>query len=191
MYSLLSIGIMIFGVLIFLVILCAIYVGITYNSLVKTRNIVLEAFSTMDVYLKKRWDLVPNLVEVVKGYAKHEKETFMQITSLCTTSYDQLSAEKKINVNEQLTQGLSKIMAIAENYPELKASQNFLDLSQNLARVEEDIANSRKYYNGAVRKMNTKVQMFPSNLVASMFGFKEYNMFEIETEEKQNVKVEF
>lgn len=191
MYSLLSIGIMIFGVLIFLVILCAIYVGITYNSLVKTRNIVLEAFSTMDVYLKKRWDLVPNLVEVVKGYAKHEKETFMQITSLRTTSYDQLSAEKKINVNEQLTQGLSKIMAIAENYPELKASQNFLDLSQNLARVEEDIANSRKYYNGAVRKMNTKVQMFPSNLVASMFGFKEYNMFEIETEEKQNVKVEF
>lgn len=191
MYSLLSIGIMIFGILIFLVILCAIYVGITYNSLVKTRNIVLEAFSTMDVYLKKRWDLVPNLVEVVKGYAKHEKETFMQITSLRTTSYDQLSAEKKINVNEQLTQGLSKIMAIAENYPELKASQNFLDLSQNLARVEEDIANSRKYYNGAVRKMNTKVQMFPSNLVASMFGFKEYNMFEIETEEKQNVKVEF
>lgn len=191
MYSLLSIGIMIFGILIFLVILCAIYVGITYNSLVKTRNIVQEAFSTMDVYLKKRWDLVPNLVEVVKGYAKHEKETFMQITSLRTTSYDQLSAEKKINVNEQLTQGLSKIMAIAENYPELKASQNFLDLSQNLARVEEDIANSRKYYNGAVRKMNTKVQMFPSNLVASMFGFKEYNMFEIETEEKQNVKVEF
>lgn len=191
MYSLLSIGIMIFGILILLVILCAIYVGITYNSLVKTRNIVLEAFSTMDVYLKKRWDLVPNLVEVVKGYAKHEKETFMQITSLRTTSYDQLSAEKKINVNEQLTQGLSKIMAIAENYPELKASQNFLDLSQNLARVEEDIANSRKYYNGAVRKMNTKVQMFPSNLVASMFGFKEYNMFEIETEEKQNVKVEF
>lgn len=191
MYSLLSIGIIIFGILILLVILCAIYVGITYNSLVKTRNIVLEAFSTMDVYLKKRWDLVPNLVEVVKGYAKHEKETFMQITSLRTTSYDQLSAEKKINVNEQLTQGLSKIMAIAENYPELKASQNFLDLSQNLARVEEDIANSRKYYNGAVRKMNTKVQMFPSNLVASMFGFKEYNMFEIETEEKQNVKVEF
>lgn len=191
MYSLLSIGIMIFGILILLIILCAIYVGITYNSLVKTRNIVLEAFSTMDVYLKKRWDLVPNLVEVVKGYAKHEKETFMQITSLRTTSYDQLSAEKKINVNEQLTQGLSKIMAIAENYPELKASQNFLDLSQNLARVEEDIANSRKYYNGAVRKMNTKVQMFPSNLVASMFGFKEYNMFEIGTEEKQNVKVEF
>lgn len=189
--SVLAGGIMVIGVVVLLLIVCAIFIGVIYNSLVKSRNIVQEAFSTMDVYLKKRWDLVPNLVEVVKGYAKHEKEAFMQITSLRNTSYSQLSAEKKIDVNQQLSQGISKIMAIAENYPELKASQSFLDLSQNLARVEEDIANSRKYYNGAVRKMNTKVQMFPSNLVASMFGFKEYNMFEIESEEKQNVKVEF
>lgn len=187
----LSVGVMIAGILFLLIILCAIYVGVTYNSLVKTRNIVQEAFSTMDVYLKKRWDLVPNLVETVKGYAKHEKEALTKLTSLRTGGYDQLSAEQKLDVNRQLSQGISRIMAIAENYPELKASQNFLDLNQNLARIEEDIANSRKYYNGAVRKMNNKVQMFPSNLVAAMFGFKEYSMFEMESEEKQNVKVEF
>lgn len=191
MLAVISGGIMIIGILLVLVVLCAIYIGVTYNSLVKARNIVKEAFSTMDVYLKQRWDLVPNLVEVVKGYAKHEKETFSQITSLRTGSYAELSAKNKININEQLSQGISKLMAIAENYPELKASQNFVDLNQTLAKLEEDIANSRKYYNGAVRNMNNKVQLFPSNLVASMFGFKEWDMFEMDAEEKSDVKVEF
>ncbi len=181
---------MILYIVIGIAILIVIYALIQYNSLVKTNNIVKEAFSTMDIYLKKRWDLIPNLVEVVKGYAKYEKETFTKITSLRTDSYDGMSINKKINVNEQLTQGISKIMAISENYPELKASDNFLQLSHNLTKIEDEIANSRKYYNGAVRILNTKIQMFPSNIVANLFGFKQANMFEANAEEKNNVKVE-
>lgn len=166
-----------------------IYLIVQYNVFVKTNNIVKEAFSTMDVYLKKRWDLIPSLVEVVKGYAKHEKETFNQITSLRTNSYDSMPMDKKINVNEQLGHGIIKIMAIAENYPELKANENFAKLSADLTKIEDEIANSRKYYNGAVRELNNKVQMFPSNIVAGVFGFKQANMFEANAEERNNVKV--
>lgn len=167
-----------------------IYIIITYNSFVKTNNIVKEAFSTMDIYLKKRWDLIPNLVDVVKGYTKHEKETFEKIASLRANSYDSMSMNKKIAINEQITQGMSKIMIISENYPELKASENFLQLSRELTKIEDEIANSRKYYNGAVRILNNKIQMFPSNIVANIFGFKQATMFEINTEEKNNIKVE-
>lgn len=181
---------MVLYVVIGIVVIIAIYILTQYNSLVKTSNIVKEAFSTMDVYLKKRWDLIPNLVEIVKGYAKHEKETFNEMTSLRTNSYDSMSMNKKIDINEQLTQGISKIIAISENYPELKASENFLQLSKDLTKIEDEIANSRKYYNGSVRILNNKIQMFPSNIVASIFGFKQANMFEASTEEKNNVKVE-
>lgn len=177
-------------IIIGIIVLLAIYLLVTYNSLIKSNNIVKEAFSTMDIYLKKRWDLIPNLVEVVKGYAKYEKETYNEITSLRTNSYESMTMDKKINVNEQLTQGISKIMAISENYPELKASENFLQLSRDLTKIEDEIANSRKYYNGAVRIFNNKIQMFPSNIVAGMLGFKQANMFEADTEEKNNVKVE-
>lgn len=166
-----------------------IYLIVQYNGFVKTNNIVKEAFSTMDVYLKKRWDLIPNLVEVVKGYAKHEKDTFNQITSLRTNSYDSMPMDKKINVNQQLGQGITKIMAIAENYPELKANENFAELSADLSKIEDEIANSRKYYNGAVRELNNKIQMFPSNIIAVMFRFKQANMFEANAEERDNVKV--
>jgi LemA protein len=178
-------------IIIGIIILLAIYVFVAYNNLVKANNFVKEAFSTMDVYLKKRWDLIPNLVEVVKGYTKHESETFENITSLRTNSYDSMSMEKKIDVNEQLTQGISKIMAICENYPDLKASQNFSNLSRELSQIEDEIANSRKYYNGTARILNNKIQMFPSNIVAKIFGFKQANMFEASAEEKNNVKVEF
>ena len=181
---------MVLYVVIAIIAIIVIYLTVQYNAFVKSNNIVKEAFSTMDIYLKKRWDLIPNLVEVVKGYEKHEKETFNEITSLRTNSYDSMSMNKKINVNEQLTQGISKIMAISENYPELKASENFLQLSKDLTRIEDEIANSRKYYNGSVRILNTKIQMFPSNIVAGMFGFKQASMFEANAEEKNNVKVE-
>lgn len=177
-------------VVIGLIVLILIYIFTTYNSLIKSNNLVKEAFSTMDVYLKKRWDLIPNLVEVVKGYAMHEKETIEKITFLRTNAYDSMSMDKKISINEQLTQGLSKIMAIAENYPDLKASQNFLELSHDLTKVEDEIANSRKYYNGTVRIFNNKTQMFPSNIIASIFGFHSATMFEANAEEKNNVKVE-
>ncbi len=177
-------------IIIGIIVLLVIYILVTYNGFVKTNNIVKEAFSTMDVYLKKRWDLIPNLVEVVKGYANHEKETFNEITQLRTSIYDSMTMNKKINVNEQLTQGISKIMAISENYPELKASDNFLQLSRDLTKIEDEIANSRKYYNGTVRIFNNKVQMFPSNIIAKLFGFKQANMYEANVEEKNNVKVE-
>lgn len=162
---------------------------VAYNVFVKENNKVKEAFATMDVYLKKRWDLIPNIVGTVKGYAKHEKETFNQLISLRTNSYDSMPMDKKINVNQQLGQGITKIMAIAENYPELKANENFAKLSADLSKIEDEIANSRKYYNGAVRELNNKVQMFPSNIIAKMFGFKQVNMFEANAEERDNVKV--
>ena len=177
-------------IIIGLIAIILIYVLITYNGLVKSNNFVKEAFSTMDVYLKKRWDLIPNLVEVVKAYAKHEQETIEKITTLRTNAYESMSIDKKINVNEQLTQGLSRIMAISENYPDLKASQNFSELSHDLTKIEDEIANSRKYYNGTVRIFNNKIQMFPSNIIANMFGFHSANMFEADAEEKNNVKVD-
>lgn len=173
-----------------IIIIFVIYILVTYNSLIKSNNIVKETFSIMDVYLKKRWDLIPNLVEIVKEYAKYEKETLNQIASLRTNSYDNMTRDKKINVNEQLTQGISKIIAISENYPELKASQNFSELSQELTKIEDEIANSRKYYNGTVRILNNRIQMFPSNIVANIFNFKQANMFEANSEEKNNVKVD-
>lgn len=180
---------MILYVVIAIIAVLVIYLIVQYNAFVKANNIVKEAFSTMDVYLKKRWDLIPNIVEVVKGYAKHEKETFNQITSLRTNSYDSIPMDKKINVNEQLGHGITKIMAIAENYPELKANENFAKLSAELTKIEDEIANSRKYYNGAVRKLNNEIQMFPGNIVAGVFGFKQANMFEANAEERNNVKV--
>ena len=177
-------------IIIAIILILLIYTFITYNNLTKLRNIVKEAFSTMDIYLKKRWDLVPNLVEIVKAYAQHEKEIFNKIAEIRATGYQEMSTNKKININEQLTEGISKIVAIAENYPELKANQNFLELSRDLTKIEDEIANSRKYYNGSVRIFNTKIQMFPNNIVASIFGFKEANMFEANAEEKNNVKVD-
>lgn len=180
---------MIIYIIIGIIVLLLIYVFVTYNNLIKLNNFVKEAFSTMDVYLKKRWDLIPNLVEVVKGYAKHEKGTIEQITSLRTNIYDSMTTDKKINVNEQISQELLKIMAIAENYPDLKASQNFMELSHDLTKIEDEIANSRKYYNGTVRIFNNKTQMFPSNIIANIFGFHPASMFEANADEKNNVKV--
>ena len=176
-------------ILIAIIAVVAIYVIVQYNKLINARNDVKEAFSTMDVYLKKRWDLVPNLVEVVKQYAKHEEDTFTKITALRTGNYDEMLTNKKININEQLTEGISKVMAVAENYPELKASENFLNLSAELTKIEDEIANSRKYYNGTVRNLNNKIQMFPSNIIATIFKFEQANMFEANTEERNNVKV--
>ena len=163
---------------------------ITYNNLVNLNNKVVEAFSTMDVYLKKRWDLIPNLVETVKGYAKHEKDTLESVISLRNGSYDNLSNEEKIDLNNKLANKIGKVMALAENYPDLKASDNFKNLSKQLTQVEDEIANSRKYYNGVVRIFNNKVEMFPSNIIANLFHFKKKSMFEIKDYERENIKVE-
>ena len=144
----------------------------------------------MDVYLKKRWDLIPNIVETVKGYAKHEKETLEEIVNLRNGLYEKMNDAAKVDVNNKISQGLGRLMAIAESYPELKANENFKDLSNQLSKVEDDIANARKYYNGAVRVYNNKVQMFPSNVLAKLFGYKAKSMFEANANERENVKVE-
>ena len=174
-----------------IIVIIFIYILIMYNSFINSRNLVKEAFSTMDIYLKKRWDIIPNLVEVVKGYSDYEKETLIQITSLRNASYDELSMDNKIDINEKISKYLSNILAVSENYPELKANEMFSKLADNLVKIEDEIANSRKYYNGTVRIFNNKIQMFPNNIVANLFGFKAYKMFEAEVEEKNNVGVNF
>jgi LemA protein len=171
------------------VIIILLFTFSTYNSLVKLNNRVEEAFSTMDVYLKKRWDLIPNIVETVKGYAKHEKATLEEVINLRNNSYDKMNTNDKVKVNNKISQEITKLMAIAEAYPELEANENFKDLSNQLTKVEDDIANARKYYNGTVRKFNDKVQMFPSNIVASILGYKTKNMFEASENERENIKV--
>lgn len=143
----------------------------------------------MDVYLKKRWDLIPNIVETVKGYVKHEQETLEEVINLRNNSYDKMNADDKIAVNNKMSQEISKLMAIVESYPDLKASENFKDLSNQLTKVEEDIANARKYYNGTVRNFNDKVQMFPSNIIAKILGYKTKNMFEVSENERENINI--
>lgn len=177
-------------IIIAIIVLIVIYALALYNSFVKLNNKVKEAFSTMDVNLKKRWDLIPNIVEIVKGYAKHEKDTLKEVVELRNSTYDKMSDEEKIKTNEQLSSGINKIMALAEAYPDLKANENFKDLSKQLTKVEDDITNSRKYYNGVVRIYNNKVEMFPSNIFAGLFGYKSKAMFEASANERENVKVE-
>lgn len=166
-----------------------IYVLWEFNSFIRLNNKVGEAFATMDVYLKKRWDLIPNIVETVKGYAKHEKDTLESVINLRNSNYNGMNNDEKIDKNEVLTNNIIKLMALAENYPDLKASDSFRDLSKNLTKVEDEIAQSRKYYNAVVRVFNNKVQMFPNSLIAKLFGYKTKKMFEADAKERENVKV--
>ena len=179
-------------VIVAVVIILAVYIGSTYNSLVKNRNAVEEAFSTMDVYLKKRWDLIPNIVASVKGYAKHEAETLEKVIAARNGGYQALSDEEKLKANAELSRGLAAINALAERYPDLKANENFLNLNGQLQKTEEDIANARKFYNAVVKAYNNKVEMFPSSIIASMFKFARKQMFVVDdAAERQAVKVEF
>ncbi len=166
------------------------FLFLTYNNLVQKRNRVEEAFSTMDVYLKKRWDLIPSLVKIVKEYAKHEKQTLKEVIELRNQAYSQMDLSEKVEVNNQLSQKIPKLIALEESYPNLKASDTFQEFSKQLAKVEEDLANARKYYNGTVRIFNNKIEMFPSNLVSKIFGFKVQKMFEATSFERENVSIE-
>ena len=177
-------------ILIGIVAIILLHFALTYNKFVRLDNRAREAFSTMDIYLKKRWDLVPNLVETVKGYAKHEKDTLAEVINLRNKSYDKLSVEDKLEANAEITKNISQIMAIAESYPELKASENFQKLAEQLAKLEDEIANSRKYYNGTVRMFNNALKMFPSNIVGKMLKYAEKPMFEASEEDRKSVKVE-
>lgn len=163
-----------------------------YNGLVRLRNHVEEAFSTMDVYLKKRYDLIPNLVETVKGYSKHESETLEKVISARSRAMDAVSAGDKIKSEGELQGALKNLFALAENYPDLKANTNFIDLQNSLKAVENDIANARKYYNGVVKAYNTKTELFPSSIIAGIFRFERKPLFEVSAEaERENVKVQF
>lgn len=162
-----------------------------YNRGISLRNYLREAFATMDVYLKKRWDLVPNLVETVKGYASHEEKMFLKVTELRSKNYSTMSAEEKLDANKELNVAVRSIMAVAENYPDLKANENFNTLMNQLNELENDIANSRKYYNGSVREYNTFLEVFPSNIICGLFGLKQEKLFEANEKERENVKVEF
>mgnify|MGYP004506345103 CR=1 FL=1 len=174
------------------VIVLILFVISQYNKLVKGRINVEEAFATMDVYLKKRFDLIPNLVETVKGYAKHEKETLEQVIALRNQNYDAMSDDEKVANGAAISKMIPKILAVAESYPDLKANANFMELSSQLQSVENDIANARKYYNGTVKRYNLAVQTIPSNMIAGLFHFETKKMFEVESvEERKNVKVEF
>lgn len=162
-----------------------------YNGLIKIRNMVREAFSTMDVYLKKRFDLVPNLVETVKGYASHEKSTFEEVTKARSAISNAGTAEEKLQGENMLGETLKSLFAVAEAYPDLKANTNFMDLQNQLKEIENEIALSRKYYNGVVREYNTKIQTVPTNIVANVFGFKEEPFFLATEEDREAVKVSF
>ena len=181
---------MIIALIVIAVIVIAVIV--MYNGFIKLKNNCEEAFATMDVYLKKRYDLIPNLVETVKGYATHEKETLTKVIEARNMAQGAATVEEKIAGENQLQGTLKSLFAIAENYPDLKANQNFLDLQDQLKKVEEDIANSRKYYNAVVKQFNVKCEAFPSNIIAGIFKFEKNAMFEVDSaEERQNVKVSF
>jgi len=163
-----------------------------YNGFVSMRNRTEEAFATMDVYLKKRYDLIPNLVETVKGYATHEATTFQKVTEARNMAANASSIEGKIAGENMLAGALKSLFAVAEAYPELKANMNFLDLQSQLQTVEVDIANARKYYNAVVKEFNTMTEVFPNNIIAGMFNFKRKPMFEVSGEEQREaVKVQF
>ncbi len=178
-------------ILIAVVVLILLWALATYNKLVKGKNLCEEGFSTMDVYLKKRFDLIPNLVATVKGYAKHEAETLEKVIAARNNNMN-ASTEVRLEDEKRISEAVKNINIVAEQYPDLKANQNFIDLQKQLQSLEEDIANSRKYYNGCVREFNNMVMMVPSNIIAGIGHFKKQPLYEVDdASERKNVKVEF
>ncbi len=178
--------------IILLVIIFAIFVMITYNSLVSARNNVHNAWSQIDVELQRRFDLIPNLVETVKGYMNHEESVLTKVTELRSSWGNASSISEKAKLENELTSTLSAISVVAENYPDLKANANFMSLQEELSNTESKIAYSRESYNNVTTAYNTKLEIFPNNIIAGMFNFKSEELFKVDNEEaKQNVKVSF
>lgn len=163
----------------------------TYNSLIVLKTRIKEAFSGIDVQLKRRADLIPNLVETVKGYAKHEKAVFENVTKARSSLMSAQNLEEKAKANNELSAALKSLFAVAEAYPQLQASSNFQELQRQLEDTEDKIAYSRQFYNSNVLEYNTKVKLFPSNLIAQLFGFTEEPFFAANEQERQTVKVKF
>ncbi len=181
-----------------LIVIIAIVLGvggwlmISYNSLVRLRNLVEEGWSGIDVQLKRRADLIPNLIETVKGYMTHERELLEKVTTLRSKAMKAENIGEKARLEGELSRSLMNVLAVAEGYPDLKANQNFLDLQNQLAKIEDEIQMARRYYNGTVRNLNIKIESFPSNIVANLFHFNKADFFEIEDEADRNVpKVSF
>lgn len=173
-----------------LVVLVLYLVGM-YNGFIVLKTRIQEALSGIDVQLKRRADLIPNVVESVKGYAKHEKGVFTEVTKARASLMNAGSLEEKAKANDQLTGALKSLFAVAEAYPQLQASANFQDLQRQLEDTEDKVAYSRQFYNSNVLDFNSKVQMFPTNLIANALGFKTFEFFQAEEEAKKSVKVKF
>src|SRR5690242_11122903 len=177
-------------VLVILVVIVVVLIGM-YNSLVQLRVRCDSAWSDIDVQLKRRHDLIPNLVETVKGYAAHEKGTFENIAKFRSQAMQASSPVDKAAAENQLTGALKSLFAVAEAYPELKANQNFMELQGSLSQLEDSIQNARRYYNAVVRDFNTKIQSFPTNILAGMFGFQTRQFFEVAETDREPVAVKF
>ena len=163
-----------------------------YNKMVRLKNMCEEGWSGIDVQLKKRYDLIPNLVEIVKGYASHEKEVFENVAATRSMGINAATVKDQGAAENMITQALGRLFAVAENYPDLKANQNFIELQRELSKIEDDIQLARRYYNGTARDNNITVESFPSNLVASSFGFSKFDYFELDSEaERSAPKIQF
>ena len=178
-------------IVVIILVLLLLYVTGTYNTLVSLRNKVKDQWSQIDVVLKNRNDLIPNIVETVKGYAKHEKETLNGVIEARSKMASANTPEDEMKAAGEVTQALGRLFALAESYPDLKANQNFMDLQNKLNEVEEKIRYARQFYNDSVLTYKNKLEMFPSNIVANMFGFKPEAFFEATEEERKNVQVKF
>jgi LemA protein len=178
-------------VVIAVVVLLGIFLVAMYNSLVQLRVRSESAWSDIDVQLKRRHDLVPNLVETVKGYATHEKSTFEDIAKFRSMAMQATGPVDKAAAENQLTGALKSLFAVAENYPQLQASQEFTQLQNSLGEIEDAIQNARRYYNAVVRDLNTKIQSFPTNILAGMYGFQQKQFFEADAADREPVVVKF
>ena len=167
------------------------FIVANYNALIQLRNKVRDQFSQIDVQLKKRADLIPNLVETIKGYTKHEKGTLEDVIKARNTYLTANTVEEKGKADKEMTSALNKLFALAESYPDLKANENFLDLQAQLKECEEKISYARQFYNDSVLSYNNKCEMVPSNIVAGLFHFEKEKFFEASEEDRKNVKVEF
>ena len=186
-----STAVIIIIVIVGLLVVLAGYVIVIYNKLVNARNKVDNQFSQIDVQLKRRADLIPNLVETVKGYAKHEEGTLTAVIEARNKAVSASSVNDKVEANNQLTGALNKLFALSESYPELKANTNFMSLQNDLKDTEDKITYARQFYNDSAMSFNNLVEMFPSNIVASIFKFKKYEFFKALDEEKETPKVKF
>ena len=181
----------IFWIILAVVAIVVVWIIIAYNSLVVLKNRAKEAWSDIDVQLKRRYDLIPNLVETVKGYASHEKELFEKVTLARAAAMGAQGLKDKANAENMLSETLKSLFAVSENYPDLKVSTNFLELQRELADTENKIQAARRFYNTNVRDLSIKIESFPSNVIANMFGFKQMELFEANEGEKEPVSVKF